>query len=342
MGACACARRPQDWCVPGHTRWGHTEWGQRGQRPRQGSWGSPAQPVSPSSPSLIPIPHPRPHPSSRPSSPPLSWSSPHPSSPHSSSLLIFPTLIPIHILILILHSHPSSLPLIPVPHPQPSLPSPSQLRSWEEGSSTLSRAQRAAWCGRRAHHSCPLADLLGGTHGRLSPGTCRSQGQGGCIGASHEDLLGGAMERLVHEIHAVSDHGADPLAKPWEKGARMQEGSPPGSGLTPSSSKFLPCEALGWHASLWVHPCLHLGPQRREAGGAGVRPWRFQKGSVCPDILLSPACSVPLAVSWDTSRAPAQWQGWPLSPSMSIPPLHPSSSELGCLCLLPQTGRVCL
>ncbi|KAK2104876.1 hypothetical protein P7K49_018732 [Saguinus oedipus] len=35
----------------------------------------------------------------------------------------------------------------------------------------------------------------------------------GGIGTLHQDLLGGAVECLVHEVNTVSDHGSDPLSK---------------------------------------------------------------------------------------------------------------------------------
>ena len=114
----------------------------------------------------------------------------------------------------------------------------------------------------------------------------------GCVGTLHEDLLRGAVERLIHEINAISDHGADPLGEALEEGARMQEGGPPGSASSSqplASSKFLPSEALGLHASLWVHPCLHLEPQTRleELG-----PGDFQKGSMWTSSCLPPAPSL--------------------------------------------------
>lgn len=37
--------------------------------------------------------------------------------------------------------------------------------------------------------------------------------QEGCVGTFHEDILGGAMQRLVHEVDAVPHHGPDALGK---------------------------------------------------------------------------------------------------------------------------------
>lgn len=36
--------------------------------------------------------------------------------------------------------------------------------------------------------------------------------QGG-VGAFHQDLLGRAMESLIHEVDTISDHGSDALSK---------------------------------------------------------------------------------------------------------------------------------
>lgn len=81
-------------------------------------------------------------------------------------------------------------------------------------------------------------------------------------------------------------------AKPWEKGPGCKKGVHPAlasSSQPLASSKFLPSEALGLHASLWVHPCLHLEPQTRleELGPGG-----FQKGSVRTSPCLPPALSL--------------------------------------------------
>lgn len=35
----------------------------------------------------------------------------------------------------------------------------------------------------------------------------------GRVGTFHQDLLGGTMESLIHEVDAISNHGSDPLSK---------------------------------------------------------------------------------------------------------------------------------
>lgn len=48
---------------------------------------------------------------------------------------------------------------------------------------------------------------------RLGGGRTEVNVQEGRIGAFYQDPLGGAVERLVHEVHAVAHHGSDPLSK---------------------------------------------------------------------------------------------------------------------------------
>lgn len=35
----------------------------------------------------------------------------------------------------------------------------------------------------------------------------------GRVGTLHQDLLGGTMESLIHEVDTISNHGSDPLSK---------------------------------------------------------------------------------------------------------------------------------
>lgn len=54
----------------------------------------------------------------------------------------------------------------------------------------------------------------------------------GRVGTFHQDLLGGTMQGLIHEVDTISNHGSDPLSKalrepcnqvrlqsPWELGS---------------------------------------------------------------------------------------------------------------------------
>lgn len=71
----------------------------------------------------------------------------------------------------------------------------------------------------------------------------------GCIGAFHEDFFGGAVERLIHKIDAISDHGSDALSKAlWGRQRRLQWGPSPSDGLTLPAHSFpkrgLPCKPV--------------------------------------------------------------------------------------------------
>lgn len=143
------------------------------------------------------------------------------------------------------------------------------------------------------------ADRTEDRAGAGPPGRTEVDVQQGGVGALHQDLLGGAVQRLVHEVHAVPDHGPDPLRKalwgreavgpgqpppPALPTARLTQTSPApaGPGPTPppraSARPSASSVTLRWRG---MRPPLHPlepDPQALQVGlgwgnGAPGRPW---------------------------------------------------------------------
>lgn len=116
----------------------------------------------------------------------------------------------------------------------------------------MSWAGRQCGRGRQPCHIRSVASLVpsrqerGGHWDQSGWGPTEVNIKEGCIGTFHEDFFGGAVERLVHKVDTVSDHGSDPLSKAlWGRKRRLRWGQAPPDSLTlPARSfpkRFLSC-----------------------------------------------------------------------------------------------------
>lgn len=127
------------------------------------------------------------------------------------------------------------------------------------------------------------------TRGFVGPGWARTEVnvEESCVGALHEDLLGGAVQRLVHEVDAVPDHGPDPLGKALRAGARTVNVREPGRpARPPPRSLCLPA------SSFPTRPSLPSARPPTRAAAAGSSHGNVQKGTAWASSCPLPALSL--------------------------------------------------